>query len=134
MMKFLATLLMFISLQAQAFISLDISLVHKKGIDKGLVLVSELHTREDIRPEHRRIVTTKGGIRFEFTSYLLPHSIEEGPSLQIGLEGVLIHSDGRLIKKFQKGDLVFNLEEIKSFDFEQIEGELVNLEIKADLQ
>jgi len=133
-MKFLATLLMFISLQAQAFISLDISLIHKRGIDKGLVLVGELHTREDIRPENRRIIIMKGGIRFEFTSFLLPHPVEEGPSLQIGLEGVLIHNDGRLIKKFEKNELVFNLEEKKEFSFDQIEGELVNLQITANLQ
>lgn len=122
------------SFNALSFVTLDIGIIHKKGIDKGLVLDAELYTREDFRPEHRRIVTTNDGIRFEFVSHLLPDPQETGPSVLVEIEGLLIHSDGRLIKKFKRGDLIFKLGEEKSFEFSQIEGQLIKLELKADLQ
>lgn len=134
MKNFFAIFILSLSFNAFSFVTLDVGIIHKKGIDKGLVLDAELYTREDFRPEHRRIITTKDGIRFEFVSHLLPDPGEEGPSVLIEVEGLLIHSDGRLIKKFKRGDLIFKLGEEKTFEYSQIEGQLIKLELKADLQ
>ena len=63
-MNKLLLLLFLFSSEAFANLYLNIGIVHKKGIDKGLVLKNELYSLDEVRGKEFIILKMKNGIKF----------------------------------------------------------------------
>lgn len=66
-----------------ARLNLQIEMEHKRGIDKGLVISSELHSIEEINEGGKVVITMKSGLSMEFSAqykdnqFMGPNSIIE---------------------------------------------------------
>ncbi|GEM_PF-6859648 len=84
-----------------ARIRLNIDIVDTIGGDRGLVLVSELHSME-IADDHRVVkVIMKNGLRVEFAVYYVLDTIDYGPSAKVNISAK-IYQDETLLKSFDE--------------------------------
>ncbi len=82
----------------------DVSLVHKLGIDKGLVLVSEVHTMEIMELGHWIKVTMKNGPTLDLMAKMKVRPKSIGPSSLLDFWWELRNEEGQVIKeKNQEG-------------------------------
>lgn len=132
MTKLLILFFLFFSFTAHANFLVNLNIIHKKGIDKGLILASELHTIEKGLPGERIVATTSSGLRFEV---LLDWSLDRsayGPSSELVF--VLWIFDSKTMKvlhKFPEGRV--NLEESRLLTFQKNDGELVEVSLKPKM-
>ena len=84
---------------------IDIKIVHKRGIDKKLTLVSELHSVEEISGSEVNLKMKKG-VQLKLVANLKEDYSQYGPSAQVFALGTLYDRDGQLLKKFKKNFLL----------------------------
>lgn len=117
---FIIILLSLFSLSLQARIFVDISMVYKRGVDKQLVLESELHSVEEIWGEKRINLIMNNGTRLVlFVGFWDGPKTEDetnlvGPSSKVFLEGKLLYPDGSLSRDIDKRKAHVRLGEVYS--------------------
>jgi len=127
---FLLLLLLFInSLQfAFANLKMDIAFVNKKGIDKGLVLVNELHSTEEFLGLTPVVLTMKDNLRLEVYAHMVPDYGVYGPSSLAWVNAKIYGHNGILLKDFSASPLLISLGKTKKFIFEREElGQIVEV-------
>lgn len=73
--------------QAVATLRMDISIVRNSGINKGLILTSEVHSTEKVLPGVWKKMSSNTGISFSYLiDFYLPEN-EMGPSETISVRG-----------------------------------------------
>lgn len=102
---------------AQAGLMLDIAFVNKKGIDKGLVLVNELHSTEEMIGTRPAVLTMKDNLRLEVVGYFVPDYGTYGPSTLVWVYPKIFSPTGVLIKDFTHQPLVIPLGKTNTFIF-----------------
>jgi len=112
---------------------LDVSILNKKGIDIGLTLGSELHSREEVRSTEDISLIMKSGARV-----LLRASYDDqaesgdniiGPSSKVIIKGRIIEVDGQIVKDFYEHPLVVKLGETVAVTYSK-DSQLIELKIK----
>lgn len=91
------------SLLSFAQVRLDIGIISKKGIDKGLILECELYSTEELSKN----VTTlqmKNGLSFDLKAYEYNLKNDELKVNKVIIEGLLKNSNGDVIKKIDKSE------------------------------
>jgi hypothetical protein len=95
-----------LSMQVQARLLVKVSMVYRNGIDKNLVLESELHSVEEIWEKRPIKLTMKNGTRLQFKAGFWERPVAKidmiGPSSKIYVEGKLFLANGKLVKKMEK--------------------------------
>ncbi|MCB9060209.1 MAG: hypothetical protein H6622_01640 [Halobacteriovoraceae bacterium] len=122
-------LALFFTNVAMAYINLEISITHRKGIDKGLTLVSELHSLEVMDNEKGLDLVMKDGHRFHFNSQFSENNGDYGPTANIDLTVQLFDTDGGHIHTYSGEQMKISLGEKKKITYES-EGQLVEVLIR----
>lgn len=105
-LKLLLPLAIFLSFTADARLLVKVNMIYKNGIDKNLVLESELHSTEEIWGKRRINIQMKNGARLDFRAGFWERPVaklkEVGPSSQIFIEGRLFKPNGELAKQVER--------------------------------
>ncbi|MGZ3810051.1 MAG: hypothetical protein ACXVCE_18350 [Bacteriovorax sp.] len=129
MQKFLFILMatLFVSLEAQAKIGLNISLIYKKGIGKGFFLSTEQHSIEQVDEREQVTIQMKNGIKAELSAYYVQSIHEYGPSGFVRVKGEIYNQAGKVVKTLNEPDLDIYLGETKKITHEERNEEEIDL-------
>ena len=129
MHKFLFTLFLafFISIDAQAKIGLNVSLIYKKGIGKGFYLSTEQHSIEQVDEREQVMVQMKNGIKVELSSYYVQSVHEFGPSGFVRIKGDIYNLAGKIVKTLNEPNLDIYLGESKKIVHREQNEEEIDL-------
>ncbi|MAF77096.1 MAG: hypothetical protein CME63_12515 [Halobacteriovoraceae bacterium] len=142
--------------QVMARLLLDVSVLNKKGIDIGLTLGSEIHSREEVRRDEDINLAMKSGLSvllrasfnpeiesgksFTNENFVGPRRPDEdapvviiGPSSKVIIRGRIIGTDGSIIKDFFENPLVVSLGE-ETIVTHSKDSQLVELKIKPHIK
>jgi hypothetical protein len=131
MQKFLFIILItaFFSLEAQAKIGLNVSLIYKKGIGKGFFLSTEQHSIEQVDEREQVTIAMKNGIKAELSAYYVQSVHEYGPSGFVRVKGELYNQAGKMVKTLNEPNLDIYLGETKKITHEERNEEQIELVI-----
>lgn len=96
---------------------MDVSIINKKGIDKGLTLGSELHSIEEVSRKENISLKMRSGIRvilkarFAELEEVADEKNTYGPSSKIKVTGKILNTQGEVLKDFSETPLFITLEE-----------------------
>lgn len=94
------------SFQAQSRLLVNVTMIYKNGIDKNLVLNSELHSIEEVWEKRPIELIMRNGTKLSFQAGFWERPITKsdliGPSSKIFVEGKLYLANGKLVKKVQR--------------------------------
>lgn len=127
MKKIVLFLLFFYCSVLGAEVVLHLTLVHKKGINKGLVLVSELHSLEKIREHQTIVMIMKNGHMVKLKAKFMPEQSETGKVVFI--EGQFFEdkeSDG---VSFSKEGILAHVNEEKNIELKNSGDQLLLLRV-----
>lgn len=116
---FLLIALVFSTQFAWANLKIDIAFVNKKGIDKGLVLVNELHSTEEFLGLKPVTLAMKDNLRLEVYAHLVTDYGLYGPSSLVWVYAKIYGPTGLLLKDFSKSPMLIPLGKTNHFVFER---------------
>ncbi len=129
MQKFLFILVttLFLSIEAQAKIGLNVSLIYKKGVGKGFSLSTEQHSIEKVDEREQVTIQMKNGVRVELSAYYVQSVHEYGPSGFVRVKGEIYNSAGKMVKTLNEPNLDIYLGETKKITHEEGTEEGIDL-------
>ena len=129
MHKFLILLILalFISIDAQAKIGLNVSLIYKKGIGKGFYLSTEQHSIEQVDEREQVMIQMKNGIKAELSVYYVQSIHEFGPSGFVRIKGDVYNQAGKIVKTLNEPNLDIYLGETKKIIHKELNEEEIDL-------
>ncbi|MBP9682787.1 MAG: hypothetical protein KBD76_15395 [Bacteriovorax sp.] len=129
MQKILFTLIMalFLSIEAQAKIGLNVSLIYKKGIGKGFFLSTEQHSIEQVDEHEHIMVRMKNGIKVELSAHFVQSIHEYGPSGFVRVKGEIFNQDGKVVKTLNEPKLDIYLGQSKTISHQERNEEQIDI-------
>ena len=118
---------LFLSLEAQAKIGLNVSLIYKKGIGKGFFLSTEQHSIEQVDEREQVTIQMKNGIKAELSAYYVQSVHEYGPSGFVRVKGEIYDQAGKVVKTLNEPNLDIYLGESRKISHEERNEEEVDL-------
>ena len=117
-----------------ATVLVDVSIIYKRGIDKDLVLVSELHSREHIYLGQEINLQMKDNLRLKLKGEFLNEVSAYGPNENVKFMGVLYAGKGEDYLRSKRFEIILplNLENKKIFKNDT--GELIEIHLKPFVQ
>ncbi len=131
-MKFLIVLLMLPTL-AQARLFLNLSVSHHKGIDKGITLLSEFHSKEEVPPTKEVRVKMRDGIELQLKISFVDEPEVYGPSANLNIEGKIFTETGREMAKIENLSQVYVGSQL-DFQITDNIGQLIEVSIKPEFK
>lgn len=128
------TLLLLWAQSAYAILSLDIQMVHKKGIDKELTLTSELQSRQRVFDKEMIQLKMKNNVTLQLKAYFTSDDVY-GPSSKIFLEGQIVNLSNQSKFFISDKNSVVDLNETKNFLYKsEEEDQIVEVTIRPYLK
>lgn len=124
---FIAIAALIISIDAQAKIGLNVSLIYKKGIGKGFFLSTEQHSIEQIDEREQVMVQMKNGIKAELSAYYVQSIHEFGPSGFVRIKGEIYNQAGKVVKTLNEPNLDIYLGDTKKIVHDERNEEEIEL-------
>ncbi len=125
------------SMQVQARLLAKVSMVYRNGIDKNLVLESELHSVEEIWGKRAVRLVMKNGTRLQFKAGFWERPVAKtevvGPSSKIFVEGKLYLANGKLVKNMERRNSQTEIGESLLFSFKD-QTQLIEVSITPYLE
>lgn len=119
---------------AHAILSLDIKMVHKKGIDKELTLTSEIQSRERVFDKETIILRMKNDVTLQLKAYFTSDDVY-GPSSKVYLEGQIVNLANKSKFFISDKDSVMGLNEEKEFLYKsEGEDQIVEVTVRPYLE
>lgn len=115
------------SIDAQAKIGLNVSLIYKKGIGKGFFLSTEQHSMEQVDEREQITVQMKNGMKAELSAYYVQSIHEYGPSGFVRIKGEVYNSAGKVVKTLNEPNLDIYLGESKKISHQERNEEEIDL-------
>lgn len=130
-MKLIQVLLLFaLCSTADARLILDVVVIHKRGVDKSMVLQSELHSREEVF-EDKKIRLNKSGLDIELTAFFKKNAgIVYGPPAEIQVEGAIMGPKGEVLKPITGEEGVIRLNEERKLLYKGDSDQLIEITLK----
>ena len=104
---------------------LDVSVLHRKGIDTGLVLQSEVHSKEEILGDREISVGPKDGPRVLVRAGLVNDFSAYGPSALVGVAVRAVSADGAEMEAVGGTAARIPMGERREFQFREGPSQLV---------
>lgn len=132
-------LLSVLTFETHARLFIDISIINKKGIDKGLTLGSELHSVEEVSLDGPISLKMRSGIQVEimarFVKYdeMKEQNESYGPHSKIRVTGRILDSAGAVMKDFSEAPLFIGLEDTSKVIHSK-DSQLVEVSLRPHLK
>jgi hypothetical protein len=128
---YLITFLLIFTSPAWGKMSLNISIIHKKGIDKGLVIVSELHVSEKIDGDI--VLELKSGLRIVLKAEVVSTEEIYGPSFLVYINGEIVDIDDEVLHSFSSKESPIPLKGERQFSYQDNEDQLLEILVRPIL-
>jgi len=112
-----------------AAIKLNVSIIYKWGIDTGLVLVSELHSIEDVEEDKIAVIEMKNGFRIEVSGKFVDDENAYGPGDLVQISGKIYVNGKEMKDTFFNNLNLIHLDESKTFSYREKSGQLIEVTI-----
>lgn len=121
--------LLFLPVVTNARLILDVVIIHKRGIDKNMVLQSELHSSQEV-VGNKQIELKKSGIKVELTAEFNKFSKNYGPPAEVLINGLLKNSKDVVLKEIEGEEGIIPLHEERMLIYKDDAGSLIEITIK----
>lgn len=128
----LAFLFLF-SLNASAGLILNIGILHHKGIDKGITLLSEFHSKEEVPPQRELRIKMREGVEVRLMVDFPGEPELYGPSARLSIDGKVYSDLGKEMAVLSDGSHVQVGQEL-SFQVKDNIGQLIEVSLKPEFQ
>jgi len=91
----LTSILLFGANQAYAGLYLNVSILHHKGIDKGITLLSEYHSKEEVPPQKKLRIKMREGVELQLLIDFKGEESLYGPSSLLQIGGKIFAENGK---------------------------------------
>lgn len=112
-----------------ANLSLNIEIVHKKGMDKGLVLVNEVHTIEDFDIDKEKEISISKNWSVSLKAKFQDESKRQGPSEKVLVESVFLKKNKSGVELIKEKDFVIGLGQKIEFEHAQSSDQIIEISI-----
>jgi hypothetical protein len=123
---------------AQSRLVLYITMIHKKGNNKGLTLTSELHTIEEVNSNNKIEVAMNDGVKLLLQARFADSFEIYGPSAKVFVEGSLQSLKGEELMVFnenEKEKLLVDIGKSKTIVYDKDErGQLIEIKFRPQLK
>ena len=130
----LTLIVLFISFNGYTKIVLNTCIVYKKGIDKGLVLVSEYHSVEEVDNYGMASLKIKDELEILLTASFIDDVQFYGPSSLIKIDGQLILRKKIVQNSFFNQGIHIPLGERQTLIYQNDTGHMVELSITPEVK
>lgn len=132
--KTLLFVTLFLSAQAYALINLDVVLIHKKGIDKDLILVSEIQSTERIFGTEVVQLNLKNDISLSFQTEFVEDA-SYGPSALIAISGQVTNAAREKLMNFIPSKATISLNEERVFSYKsEDQDQMIEVRLRPYLE
>ena len=114
-------------------IILNMYITHRKGLDKGLNLVSELHARRVAFKGEKLQLSLKDGPSIEIMADFFNDFSDYGPSSRIEIAVDALSNNGVKIKSLKEKKIVIPIGDQGSFQFQENETQLVDVLVSPEV-
>lgn len=127
MKTLILSMLLTLSVAAEAKIGLNVSLIYKKGIGKGFFLSTEQHSIQSIDDKEHVLIQMKNGIKADISAFYVQSVHEYGPSGFVRIKGDLYNVNGKIVKTFNQPNLDIYLGQTKSITHQERNEEQIEI-------
>lgn len=118
---------------AWARLLLNVSILHHKGIDKGITLLSEFHSKEEVPPKKEFKIKMREGVQVSLiVDFPLDPSVY-GPSSKISVKGKVYSDSGKELSTIGNDSNIEVGEEL-SFQVKDNIGQLIEVFLKPEFK
>ena len=118
---------------ASAVIRLNINVINKKGIDKGLVLISELHAMEEIAGEEGIVLQMRNGPRLVLKASFADDPENYGPSDLVKITGALYDQKNKRLEKFDDKNYIVKIGKQEQIIYQET-GQLIEISVLPEIR
>ena len=114
-------------------LALNVGVIHKRGIDKSLTLVSEHYSREELSAGQKVEFILNLGIRLRLQVNFNEQIKHYGPSEKVVVEANLHLPSGETLTKYSTTPLVIKLGETERFSYERGKDQLIEISVTPEI-
>lgn len=126
-------LLIFFSKTSFGTLALNIGVVHKRGIDKHLILVSELYSREEVFEGQKIELLMNLGIKLQLQVNFTDEKKKYGPSEKVIIKAQLLLPSGETLTQYSETPLLVKLGEKYHFVYKRGKDQLIEISIRPEI-
>jgi len=123
----------FLPIDAKARLLLNVSILHHKGIDKGITLLSELHSKEEVPPRKEFKIKMREGVEISLIVDFPADPTIYGPSSKISVIGKVFSDTGKELSAIGN-DSNIEVGEQLSFQVKDNIGQLIEVFLKPEFK
>ncbi len=121
------------SFAAEARLLLNVSILHHKGIDKGITLLSEFHSKEEVPPQKEFLIKMREGVEVLLVVDFPKDPSVYGPSSKVSVTGKVFSDLGKELATIGNGSNVEAGEEL-TFEIKDNIGQLIEVFLKPEFK
>ena len=114
-------------------LTLNLGVVHKRGLDKSLTLVSEVYSREEVTVGQRKSISLNHGMVLTIRLNFLEPSEAYGPSKRIVVTANLNLKSGEIFQPKSSETFSVGLGEIKTVTYEKGKDQQIEISIQPKI-
>jgi len=126
-------ILLVVPANAKARLLLNVSILHHKGIDKGITLLSEFHSKEEVPPKKEFKIKMREGVEVSLVVDFPTDPTVYGPSSKISVEGKVFSDSGKELSTIGNGSTIEVGEQL-SFQVKDNIGQLIEVFLKPEFK
>tara|TARA_B100002051_G_C16439832_1_gene488366 strand:- start:150 stop:587 length:438 start_codon:yes stop_codon:yes gene_type:complete len=111
-------------------LTLNLGVVHKRGLDKSLTLVSEVYSREEVRVGQNKNISLNHGMELNIKLKFLESGEGYGPSKKIVVTANLNLKSGEIFQPKSSETFSVNLGEVKKVTYEKGKDQQIEISIQ----
>lgn len=116
-----------------ASLVLNVSILHHKGIDKGITLLSEFHSKEEMPPRKEFRVKMREGVEVLLIVDFPGEKELYGPSAKLSVRGKVFSDAGKELSELGEGSSVQVGEQL-TFEVKDNIGQLIEVFLKPEFR
>ena len=130
---FVLIFLIFFTKTSFGTLALNIGVVHKRGIDKHLTLVSELYSREEVSEGQKIELLMNLGIKLQLQVNFTDEKKKYGPSENVIIKAKLHLPSGETLTQYFETPLVVKLGEKNHIIYKRGKDQLIEIAIRPEV-
>ena len=109
----------------QASLSLDVSIINQKGIDKNFTLTSELHSMEEHLAEgHISTLSMKSGLKLIYSARFIEEPQTYGPGATLLISGKIVNNKNQTLKTLNPDNISISIGSEKTIIYDEFDQRL----------
>ncbi len=128
--KFIFFFFLVSTLRAEMRINLDISIIHRKGMEQELTLQNEIHTKKVFMSKDEAVkidISNGHRVYFRIDKKMEPSILGPSDLYEVGIQ--VVNKSGDILKSFSKDPLELRLNSQGQYIFEMTKNEMIEISV-----